>query len=136
MVSYSRILVGIDGSKQSEMAAKCAVDIAKKYGACVCLLNVHPTPGHLEHYSAQEMKEEGEKLLNSSIKIMKRAGVMHRATIEVGNPAGQLLEVAEKGKFDLIILGSHGMGRAERFLLGSVSTRVATHAKTSVLIVR
>ncbi len=53
-----------------------------------------------------------------------------------GNPKKAILDEAEKWGADLIVLGSHGMSAVERFLLGSVSRTVATHAKCSVEVVR
>lgn len=53
-----------------------------------------------------------------------------------GSPKQAILDEADAFKADLIVLGSHGGGRIERFLLGSVSLAVVTHAKCSVEIVR
>lgn len=55
---------------------------------------------------------------------------------ETGNPAVVILEVAERIDADLIVLGAIGHSMVSRMLLGSVSDRVATHAKCSVLVVR
>ena len=54
----------------------------------------------------------------------------------VGSPKALILEEAEAFGADLIIVGSHGHGMVERFLLGSVSQAVALHASCSVEIVR
>ena len=53
-----------------------------------------------------------------------------------GSPKRVILEEAEAFGADLIVVGSHGHGMLERFLLGSVSQAVALHAKCSVEIVR
>jgi nucleotide-binding universal stress UspA family protein len=47
-----------------------------------------------------------------------------------------ILEQSEAFGADLIVVGSHGLGNFERFLLGSVAQAVALHAKCSVEIVR
>lgn len=54
----------------------------------------------------------------------------------MGSPKQVILDEAESWVADLIIVGSHGYGAWDRFLLGSVSNAVATHAKCSVEIVR
>lgn len=66
------------------------------------------------------------------------AGRQFKVTAEVlsGSPKRMILEEAEAFGADLIIVGSHGHGMVERFLLGSVSQAVALHAKCSVEIVR
>ena len=53
-----------------------------------------------------------------------------------GSPKIEILQEAEKYGADLIVVGSHGAGAVERFLLGSVSHALALHAKCSVEIVR
>lgn len=53
-----------------------------------------------------------------------------------GSPKRLILEEADAFGADLIVVGSHGQGALERFLLGSVSQAVALHAKCSVEIVR
>jgi len=70
-----------------------------------------------------------------------RAGETNRqlsvaTKVRYGSPKGVILEEAEAFGADLIVVGSHGHGMLERFLLGSVSQAVALHAKCSVEIVR
>jgi nucleotide-binding universal stress UspA family protein len=55
--------------------------------------------------------------------------------LEFGVPSDVIVEIAEKGNYDLIIVGSRGLGKVKRFLLGSVSDDVSHKAKCSVLIV-
>ena len=56
--------------------------------------------------------------------------------LEFGNPAETIIEIAEKGNYDLIVVGSRGLSSVKRFFLGSVSDDISHHAKCSVLIVR
>jgi nucleotide-binding universal stress UspA family protein len=53
-----------------------------------------------------------------------------------GEPASTIERVAEMGRFDTIVVGSRGLGAASRFLQGSVSEHVATHANATVVIAR
>jgi nucleotide-binding universal stress UspA family protein len=53
-----------------------------------------------------------------------------------GHPKEAILDESEKWNADLIVVGSHGYRGWQRFLLGSVSQAVASHAKCSVTIVR
>lgn len=57
-------------------------------------------------------------------------------TIQEGNPAQTILEVAERCCPDLIAMSTHGRGGIQRFLMGSVTTRVLQHAKVPLLVVR
>jgi nucleotide-binding universal stress UspA family protein len=54
--------------------------------------------------------------------------------IEVGDPAELILRAAAIDHSDLIIMGARGLNAAQRFLLGSVSTKVTTHAHCAVLV--
>jgi nucleotide-binding universal stress UspA family protein len=53
-----------------------------------------------------------------------------------GDPAAAIERVAEAGGFDTIVVGSRGLGAVGRFLQGSVSEHVATHARATVVIAR
>ena len=53
-----------------------------------------------------------------------------------GDPASSLISAAQSQEADLLIVGSHGEGGVDRFLLGSVSERVARHAPCSVIVIR
>ena len=59
-----------------------------------------------------------------------------RPGVASGSPKEVILDEADAFGADLIVVGSHGYGMVERFLLGSVSQAVALHAKCSVQIVR
>ena len=58
-----------------------------------------------------------------------------RAFVKNGHTAKTIVEFAEKSQVDLVILGSHGLGEAETFLVGSVSQKVVGMAKCPVLVV-
>ena len=62
---------------------------------------------------------------------------MQAKTVEsIGHPADAIIDAAEQGGYDLIIVGSRGLNAVARFLTGSVSSRVVAHAPCSVLVVR
>jgi nucleotide-binding universal stress UspA family protein len=63
-------------------------------------------------------------------------GIAPKLINAAGNPAEEIIRAAERGAFDLVILGAQGMNAIERFLLGSVSARVARYAPCPVLVVR
>jgi nucleotide-binding universal stress UspA family protein len=55
---------------------------------------------------------------------------------QVGDPGKLVAASAEKGRFDLVMLGSHGHGAIANVVLGSVATKVLAHCKVPVLVVR
>jgi nucleotide-binding universal stress UspA family protein len=70
------------------------------------------------------------------VRVGQGDSVSVTSAVVVGAPKNAILEEAERYGADLIVLGSHGYRGIERFLLGSVSEAVATHAPCSVEIVR
>ena len=82
--------------------------------------------------------KNAEKNAKSAAEILenKNPNLLVTTKIVAGSPKSVILNEAEKFKADLIIVGSHGYGAIERFVLGSVSHSVALHAKCSVEIVR
>ena len=128
----SKILVAVDGSESAEKALEYAVQLAKKHKAKVTLLNVGESK--LFGFKPKVVREVGERVLSDAATKVK--GLEVNTQLEFGNPAETIIEVAEKGNYDLIVVGSRGLSSVKRFFLGSVSDDVSHHAKRSVLIVR
>jgi len=136
-----KILIAHDGSKSSEKALKKAFEIAEKFGSAVTVISVVP-----ELYLTELMEMDRirilETLTDEAKKTMDRiktktAGFKPvRTIIKQGNPAEEVLDTAKKIKADLIVTGSHGRHGAQRFLLGSVSSKIIDHAECAVLVVK
>ena len=84
----------------------------------------------------KRLQEEAEELVAREGKRLREDGWSGETLVRNGNPVDEILRAAEEIDADLIVLGSHGTGRAKRFLLGSVSDRVLEYAACSVLIVK
>jgi nucleotide-binding universal stress UspA family protein len=128
----SKILVAFDGSKHAQRTLEHAVQLALKFDAAVTLLNVAETI--LPRMKTDAAKSVGERILSDAAAQVKELKVDKR--VEVGHPAKTILDVAKKGNYDLIALGSRGLNPAKRFFMGSVSDKVSRHAHCSVLIVK
>lgn len=128
----SKILVPVDGSESAEKALEYAVKLAEKHKAKVTLLNVGESK--LFGFKPEVVREFGERVLSDA--AAKVEGLKLKTQLEFGHPAETIIEVAEKGNYDLIVVGSRGLSGVKRFFLGSVSDDVIHHAKSSVLIVR
>jgi nucleotide-binding universal stress UspA family protein len=141
-----KVLVPVDGSKYSLEGVKVALDYAKTKGAEIHLITVTPfVPGLDLEISAkamdsltESMKNRAEDMLSEAQKGLIAAGVTARTTIVSSiSAADEILSIAEKEKSDLIIIGSRGLGgKATRFFMGSVASKVVTHAPCSVLVVK
>ncbi len=82
------------------------------------------------------LKEVGSRLVEQSVEKLIQAGFSAEPLRPIGKPAERIMEAASKQHADLIVMGAKGLGAIDRFLLGSVSTRVVQHASCAVLVVR
>lgn len=83
-----------------------------------------------------KVKETGRSLVEQSAQKLIEAGFTAEAFCRFGNPADKIMAVASQQHADLIMMGAKGLSGIDRFLLGSVSTRVVQHAHCAVLVVR
>ena len=131
--SLFSLLVCIDGSENSIKALDYAVKLAEKMGSKVTLL--HVLDRKLQNFFPDLAEEMGERLLSKALEEVGEEELKVDRRLEFGVPSDIIVEVAEKGNHDLIVLGRKGLGNVRRFLLGSVSDDVSHKSKTSVLIV-
>jgi nucleotide-binding universal stress UspA family protein len=82
-----------------------------------------------------KLKEATHKLIEPSVRKLIEAGFAAEPLCRFGNPAEKIMKVASQQHADLIVMGAKGLADIDRFLLGSVSTRVVQHANCSVLVV-
>jgi nucleotide-binding universal stress UspA family protein len=80
--------------------------------------------------------ETAEKVFKPIRTFLGRQGVKAEYQSKVGPAAEAIADTATKGKFDLVIMGSHGHGTLKNLVLGSVATKVLAHCGTPVLLIR
>ena len=80
--------------------------------------------------------EEAEKVLAPITKFLLRHGVNASGSWKVGSAGATIAKVAEDGKFDLVVMGSHGHSALANLVMGSVATQVLAQCKVPVLLVR
>ncbi len=85
----------------------------------------------LEHY-----KEDAEAVLGPIRAFFALEHIDATFVHRLGAPAKNISELAQRGKFDLLIMGSHGHGAAGGLFLGSVATKVIALCSTPVLLIR
>lgn len=85
---------------------------------------------------AKYYEDEGQKVVAPVTKFLERRGVKAKASWKIGNPGELIAKLADEGKFDLVVMGSHGHGALMNLMVGSVATRVLANCKVPVLIVR
>ena len=85
---------------------------------------------------AQYHREEAEKILAPASKFLVRHGMDPKSDWEAGNAGETIAKFAQTGKFDLVIMGSHGHGALANLVMGSVATQVLANCTVPVLLVR
>jgi nucleotide-binding universal stress UspA family protein len=122
-----RILVGYDASGQSRRALKEAISIAKNFSGYIKVINVH----------GRGMQEKAEMSLIEVKETLKVEQILHEVqAVQGANPAETLESTAKKENFELIVIGSRGLGNTMSMLLGSVSRHVVSNAHCNVLVVK
>lgn len=140
-----RILVGVDGSKESRNAAAFAADLAKSTGASLTIANAVDMPidalaspemvARMEVWSEEERARASENVKEIATGLA-RAGVQIEAMTPSGSPAETLAGLAKSGDVDLVVVGHRGRGAVARLLLGSVADRLVQISPKPVLVVR
>ena len=75
-------------------------------------------------------------MLGPAAKFLARHGIDAKSSWKVGHAGEQIAKLAESGKFDLVVMGSHGHSALGNLVMGSVATNVLAHCKVPVLLVR
>lgn len=140
-----KLLVAIDGSKNSLRATKYALQLleALREGGSITLINVHDDTAlrHARRFVGKQavadyLRELSEEDLADARKLLEKAGREHETLILTGQVAGAIAKAADDGKFDLLILGSKGRGGLKDLLIGSVARRVSEVSKVPVLLIK
>lgn len=136
-----KILIATDGSDHARKAIEYASDIAAKYKAAVYIIHVTPPLGSWAEGDVEKIKDNQQKFANQVIeeaeREVKKKGVeSYQSTILQGHPAGEIIEFARKNSVDMIVMGSHGAGKVEMLMLGSVSNKVCHLAECTCVTVK
>jgi nucleotide-binding universal stress UspA family protein len=137
---FKRILVPLDGSKYSEKALQRACEIINVFDSEIILLYVVEKSLPLNLLDRKEyldiLTKFGNNTLEKSNKILSKKGISAKILLKKGNIVTEIEKVVKKEKCDLIIVGNKGLGSVTRFLLGSISNKLAQSSSCSLLIVK
>ena len=140
---YQRFLVPIDGSDHSIHAVKTSITLIHnlKASVSVTLLHVNHTPPMMDNYDVtidieDEVEREGHEGVHSVAEKLRDAGIRCEVITRKGDPAHQICEIANNGHYDMVIMGSRGLGRVSELVLGSVSRHVVQHVNCPVIITK
>lgn len=139
-----KVLVAVDGSPYTRrmLAYLAAHDEwlggAHDYTVIHCVPPVPPRAAAVldkqvlkDHYES-----EADKVFKPIRAFFAKQGLGGSFVAKVGHAADTIAATAQKGGFDLLIMGSHGHGTLTNLVMGSVATKVLAHCSTPVLLVR
>lgn len=140
-----KILLAVDGSPFTKkmlayLAAHDELVTAGRHGYTA--LTVQPAlPPRARAALSKEMvneyyAEESTKVLEPVQKFLSQSGISAECRAEVGHAGETIAKIAEEGKFDLIIMGTHGHGSLGKLVMGSVSTQVLANCSVPVMLIR
>jgi universal stress protein A len=145
MKPFSKILIAIDFSENSECAFDYALTLATQFNAELTIIHVINEPVDLRgfyvpHISFEQLEKEIEE---SAVKMMEtfcksKLGdfLNYKTSIVTGIPYDEITAAAAKLDASLIVLGTHGRTGLDRLLFGSTAERVVRSASCPVLTVR
>ena len=147
---YKHILLPTDGSRLSNRGVKQGLALAKAVGAGVTVLNIAPQfemvvddgfvlPNieALKKRFDEQTAKQARKIVDTAAQEAQDARVKCETAIAQSmRPYEAILQHAKKGKCDLIVMSSHGRTGLASLLLGSETSKVLTHSKIPVLVVR
>jgi universal stress protein A len=149
MESVKKILVPVDFSKSSSAVLDYAGRIAEKFGATIDVLHVWETPSY--RWPDAAIGIEGEPPVTLAALVRSRASedmdellrVLEGRALprigkrfETGDARDAILRVAVDGRYDLVVMGTHGRRGLSHLVLGSVAEQVVRRSPCPVLTVR
>jgi len=140
---FSKILVPVDGSDNSYRALDAALLLSEKLGAKVTAIHVMEVVPVL-HIESEKLlrellgayKKEYQLILSKCTEIATKKGLSINTNLLQGSPGSTIIDFCEKEKYDIIVMGSRGMGKFKELVLGSVSSKVVHHSSCPVMIIR
>jgi len=122
-----KILIGVDGSDNSTWALMEAISIAKKFSGHVKVVTIHERANEKEAIRTQTKVKRllDEVEIDSNLELILGS-----------NPSKEIVDIAKKENFNLIVVGSRGLGNLATFLIGSVSKALVNKSTCNVLVVK
>jgi nucleotide-binding universal stress UspA family protein len=137
---FQHMLVGYDGSPQSEKAVEVAFSLADCIDSTVLIFAVArpPEPATSVELEAvlDDAREHYQEGFNKILEKARAHDLEVKTDMAVGHPGEQIIHRAEADGIDLIIVGRRGRSMISRMMLGSVSERVLRYAHCPVMVVQ
>ena len=140
---FTNILVPVDGSDNSYRALDAALLLSEKLSSEITVIHVmEQFP--ITHFGSEKLlsevleayKKENQDIISKCSEIATQKGLTIKTLLLQGNPASVILDYSKKEKFDLLIMGTRGLGKFKELILGSVSGKIVHHSPCAVMLIR
>jgi nucleotide-binding universal stress UspA family protein len=133
-----QILIAVDTSEYSNKAFKYACNLARDSESELQILHVIENFVDVGYSISKELENTGRRTLHKYDARARSVGLLSVNTILAkGNPAEEILKVADKKNINIIVVGSRGhYASLSDYLLGSTSYKLAHYSKCTVVIVK
>jgi len=139
-----KVLLAIDGSPVSRRATQHAVKLARQLASPPELVLFNADEPLLQSVAIKlgadavraYHEENGRAAMRDARALLKRAHLSFAELQVVGAPAEAIVREAKRGRYDLVVMGTHGRGALEGLLLGSVARKVIAQSPVPVTVVR
>jgi nucleotide-binding universal stress UspA family protein len=138
-IQWDKIVVAVDVSKYAEKVCKRALDIAKDFNSeinIVSTVEVSPAVFAIKPEIFDVQVEKTKQFLKETEIKFQKENIVVKLFIEEGEAYEKILELVDKIKAQMIILGTHGRTGLRRLLMGSTCQRVIGLSKLPVLVVK
>ena len=144
MLAWKNVLVATDFSASGKEAVATAVSLVKRSSGALAAISVAERPPMFPHTFHERHSEDpdelwsrqGRKSMKALVSRLRRQVPGTRGFVRVGTPWREIVALAEELRVEAIVVGSRGLTRIQRLLLGSTAENVVRHAPCPVLVVR
>ncbi len=153
---FSRIVVPLDGSPLSEKALPYAMEMARRFGSDVLLIQAissvfpearerpenSPPVSKLDvlvkqaHGQDQRLKSAAEQYLASKVRDLEAGKVKGSYHVFVSTPFHTMMDYCVENGIDLVVMTTHGVGGLKRAIIGSTADKVVRESRIPVLLIR
>jgi nucleotide-binding universal stress UspA family protein len=138
----TKILVPLDGSKNSQRGLEMAISVARQFGATITGVYSIYAPPHSEFRGVgsveDSLNEEVKKIMDNAKVLAAQNGIVFKEKLMRGDIGYNIIKLAhnKKENFNLLVIGNRGRGSLKEMFFGSVSNYVIHASKIPVLLVK
>lgn len=133
-----KLIVAYDGSPSSNKALQLAADLSGAETTEISLVLVIERPSDIFHLESIERERElnGKEMIKAGEHQAELLGIKVKPVLLTGNPSEEIIHYAHQINASLIIVGTRGLGRLQRLMLGSVAQALVTNSDVPVVVAK